>query len=46
VLHFDDNNIKYEALNPLRSELTQQEKKLISYVDDMEKKLNKLRGKQ
>ena len=48
VLHFDDNNIKikYEALNPLRSELTQQEKELVSYVDDMEKKLNKLRSKQ
>jgi hypothetical protein len=47
VLNFDDSSIKikYEALNPLRNELTDQEKKLISYVDDMEKKLSKLRSK-
>jgi len=47
VLHFDDPNvkIKYESLNPLRNELTEKEKQLISYVDDMEKKLNKLRRK-
>lgn len=48
VLHFDDPNIKikYEALNPLRTELTEQEKQLITYVDAAEKKLNTLRTKQ
>jgi hypothetical protein len=48
VLHFDDPNIniKYETLNPLRTELSAQEKNLISYVDSAEKKLNTLRSKQ
>lgn len=48
VLNFEEPNIKikYEAVNPIRTELSDQEKKIISYVDGMEKKLDKLRGKQ
>ena len=47
VLHFDnDVNIKYESMSKTGKELTPEEKQLINYVDDAEKKLNKLRRKQ
>lgn len=47
VLYFDnDVYIKYESMNKTGKELSSQEKKLINYVDEAEKKLNKLRSKQ